>query len=68
MNTKVIIAGTLLTALFAGQSAIAGQDRDNGYYEATPTTSSERVNYSTSSEATISAELDAELFPQGEGQ
>ena len=36
MNTKAIIASTLLTALFtalvAGQSAIAGQDSDQGVF------------------------------------
>ena len=34
MNTKAktILASTLLTALFAGQSAIAGQDNDQGVF------------------------------------
>ena len=32
IKTKAIIASTLLTALFAGQSAIAGQDTDQGVY------------------------------------
>jgi len=31
-KTKAIIASTLLTALFAGQSAIAGQDNDEGVF------------------------------------
>ena len=48
MNTKVIIASTLLTALFAGQSAIAGQNIDNGVF-ATPAASEstmvQKVNY-----------------------
>ncbi len=72
MNTKAIIASTLLTALFAGQSAIAGQDKDTGVYAELSaknhTVVMEKVNYSATSESTISAELDAELFPQGEGQ
>ena len=42
MNTKAIIASTLLTALFAGQSAIAGQDHDNGVF-ATDTAATESV-------------------------
>ncbi len=72
MNTKAIIASTLLTAVFAGQSAIAGQNNDNGVFAElsgkSQTVMMDKVNYSTSSESTISAELDAELFPQGEGQ
>ena len=31
-KTKAILASTLLTALFAGQSAMAGQDKDNGIF------------------------------------
>jgi len=42
MNTKAIIAGTLLTALFAGQSAFAGQDNDQGVF-ATDTAKTETV-------------------------
>ena len=71
MNTKAktILASTLLTALFAGQSAIAGQDIDGGYFAAEATTEvTQKVNYSAPYESSISAELDAELFPQGEGQ
>ena len=76
MNTKAIIASTFLTTLFAGQSAIAGQNIDGGYFEAESASnhstmmekSMQKVNYSTASESSISAELDAELFPQGEGQ
>ena len=74
MNTKAkaIVASSLLTALFAGQSAIAGQDNDNGVYAElsakNQTVMMEKVNYSASSESSLSAELDAELFPQGEGQ
>ena len=76
MNTKAIIAGTLLTALstalVAGQSAIAGQDTDQGVYAELSAKSQsvmmEKVTYSAPSKSTISAELDAELFPQGEGQ
>ena len=52
MNTKAIIAGTLLTALFttlvAGQSAFAGQDTDNGVYAAPAASESamtQKVNY-----------------------
>ena len=70
MNTKakVLLASTLLTALFAGQSAIAGQDVDGGYFEAEAATNvADKVNYSAPN-ATISAELDAELFPSFEGQ
>ena len=67
-KTKAIVASTFLTALFAGQSAIAGQNVDGGYFNAEATTmATEKVNYSAPS-TTISAELDAELFPQGEGQ
>jgi len=42
MNTKAIIASTLLTVLFASQSAIAGQDHDNGLF-ATDTVVTESV-------------------------
>ncbi len=48
MNTKAIIAGTLLTALFAGQSAFAGQDTDNGVFAAPAASEStmvQKVNY-----------------------
>ncbi|WP_299875613.1 hypothetical protein [uncultured Cocleimonas sp.] len=52
MNTKVIIAGTLLTALFAGQSALAGQDTDETVYAeltanttVTQSASTDKVNY-----------------------
>ena len=48
-KTKAILASTLLTALFAGQSAIAGQDNDQGVYSVnTATTESvmiQKVNY-----------------------
>ena len=33
-KTKAILASTLLTALFVGQSAMAGQDKDNGIFAA----------------------------------
>ena len=49
MNTKAIIAGTLLTALFAGQSAFAGQDNDQGVFatvtEKTETVTTDKVRY-----------------------
>ena len=52
MNTKAIIAGTLLTALFtalvAGQSAFAGQNTDNGVFAAPAASEStmvQKVNY-----------------------
>ena len=52
MNTKAIIAGTLLTALFAGQSAYAGQDNDQSVYAqltantaVTQSASADKVNY-----------------------
>ena len=49
MNTKAIIAGTLLTALFAGQSAFAGQDNDQGVFATntviTQSVSADKVNY-----------------------
>ena len=45
MNTKAIIAGTLLTALFAGQSAIAGQDNNNGVFATNSATSSESAMF-----------------------
>ncbi len=41
-QTKAILASTLLTALFAGQSAIAGQDNDQGVF-ATDTAITESV-------------------------
>ena len=41
-KTKAILASTLLTALFAGQSAIAGQDNDQGVF-ATNTVVTESV-------------------------
>ncbi|WP_299876948.1 hypothetical protein [uncultured Cocleimonas sp.] len=72
MNTKAIIASTLLTAVFAGQSAIAGQNIEGSVYAELSAKSQsvmmEKVNYSAADKSTISAELDAELFPQGEGQ
>ena len=77
MNTKAILASTLLTALstalVVGQTAIAGQDVDSGYYEAETAThmadkANDKVNYSISNDSPLTAELDAELFPQGEGQ
>ncbi len=43
MNTKAIIASTLLTALFAGQSAIAGQNIDNGVFAAPAASESSMV-------------------------
>lgn len=64
-KTKALLASTLLTAIFAGQSAIAGQDIDDGFLAAHADTSSERVNYSIDT-SPISAELDAELFPNPE--
>ena len=49
MNTKAIIASTLLTALFAGQSAIAGQASDTGVFATntavTESVSTDKVNY-----------------------
>ncbi len=48
-KTKVILASTLLTALFSGQSAIAGQDNDDGpFAELTENTESvtiKKMNY-----------------------
>ena len=48
-KTKAILASTLLTALFAGQSAIAGQDIDHGVFAAASATSEstmvQKVNY-----------------------
>ena len=41
-QTKAFLASTLLTALFAGQSAIAGQDNDQGVF-ATDTAITESV-------------------------
>ncbi|GAA0408238.1 hypothetical protein GCM10009133_16000 [Cocleimonas flava] len=68
MNTKAIIASTLLTtALIAGQSAIAGQNADGFFNTEASAQTTDKVNYSAPN-AKISAELDAELFPQGEGQ
>ena len=50
-KTKAIIAGTLLTALFAGQSAIAGQDNDQGVYAElsakSETVMTDKVRYET---------------------
>ena len=49
MNTKAIIASTLLTALVAGQSAIAGQDTDQGVFatntEMTESVTTDKVRY-----------------------
>ena len=47
MNTKAIIASSLLMALFTGQAAIAGQDNDIGVFAApTPeSTMVQKVNY-----------------------
>ena len=41
-QTKAILASTLLTVLFAGQTAIAGQDNDQGFF-ATETAITESV-------------------------
>ena len=65
MNTKAIIAVTLLTALFtalvAGQSAFAGQDNDQGVFATntavTQAVSADKVSYdapSVTNEATVS--------------
>ncbi|WP_299875610.1 hypothetical protein [uncultured Cocleimonas sp.] len=65
MNTKAIIAGTLLTALFAGQSAFAGQDTDETVFAeltantaVTQSASTDKVNYDAptvdSSESVVS--------------
>jgi len=61
-TTTALIASTLLTAVLAGQAAIAGQDIDDGFLAAHTDTSSEKVNYIIDT-TPISAELDAELFP-----
>ncbi|GAA0408231.1 hypothetical protein GCM10009133_15990 [Cocleimonas flava] len=49
IKTKAIIASTLLTALFAGQSAIAGQASDLGVFatqaEIAAANVTEKVNY-----------------------
>ena len=51
MNTKTtaILASTLLTALFASQSAIAGQDSDEGVFAEltanTVTVTTDKVRY-----------------------
>lgn len=42
MSTKAIIASTLLTVLFAGQTAPAGQDIDGTIFD-TPLTTAESV-------------------------
>jgi len=55
MNTKAIIASTLLTGLFtalvAGQSAIAGQDTDQGVFATntamTESVMTDKVSYDT---------------------
>ena len=48
-KTKAILASTLLTALFVGQSAIAGQDNDEGVFAQltanTESVSTDKVNY-----------------------
>ena len=48
-KTKAILASTLLTALFAGQSAIAGQDTDGGVFAQltanTETVTTDKVRY-----------------------
>jgi len=67
-KTTATLAATLLTALFASQSAIAGQAPTDEYsaanvYSAEQT--QERVNYSIDA-SPIDAELDAELFPEHE--
>ncbi len=56
-KTKAILASTLLTALFAGQSAIAGQDIDNGVFAAdTATTKSVMIQKVSYLAPTIEAE------------
>ena len=48
-KTKAILASTLLTALFAGQTAIAGQDNDQGVFAAdtaiTESVTTDKVRY-----------------------
>jgi len=49
MSTKAIIASALLTAVFAGQAAIAGQASDTGVFatntEVTQSVVTDKVNY-----------------------
>ena len=63
-KTKAIIASTLLTALFAGQSAIAGQDNDDGVFaQLTANTESvtfDKVNYLAPTVETEKAEVETE--------
>ena len=51
MHTKAIIASTLLTTVFASQSAIAGQDSDQGVFATntavTESVMTDKVNYET---------------------
>ena len=48
-KTKAILVSTLLTALFAGQTAIAGQDNDQGVFAAdtaiTESVTTDKVRY-----------------------
>ena len=50
-QTKAILASTLLTALFAGQTAIAGQDNDQGVFATdtaiTESVTTDKVRYET---------------------
>ena len=64
MNTKIkaIVASTLLTALFAGTSAVAGQDNDLGVFAtqaeiSAAAVSEDKVNYDSpafTNEVTVS--------------
>ncbi len=49
IQTKAILASTLLTAIFAGSTAIAGQDNDRGVFATdtamTETISTQKVRY-----------------------
>ena len=68
-RTIVLLAATLTTSLFAGQTAIAGQDVDRDEYSIGDSMEMDRVNYAIPqrTEEETSA-LHKELFPEYEGR
>ncbi len=72
-KTKAILAGTLLTALFAGQTAIASQATEEGFFS-TEITKSEttvmniniiKVSDPALSEKPVYKDTNDDFFPQG---
>ncbi len=79
MKTKstLILASTLLTALFAAQSAVASEATDENFFLATDTSSYVKtdvnrnfikVSMPASEGSQLSTKSDNNFFPEGQGQ